>query len=243
MRIKMIVEYDGTDFHGFQRQPSQRTVDQTLEEAVYKVTGQECRILGAGRTDAGVHALGQVVAFDTGSGMPPERFARALNGCLPPDVAVISSELANDTFHPRFDARAKTYRYQIYCGQSGYTLMRRAAWQVNDPLNIADLHEAMACLIGTNDYRAFMASGSDVTDCVRTISDFTVRMEEQCYLFEITANGFLYHMVRNLIGTLVPIGRGLLPPESMAEILESGDRRNAGPTAPACGLCLMRVFY
>lgn len=243
MRIKMIIEYDGTEFYGFQRQPNVRTVDRVLEEAVLKLTGEMVRIVGAGRTDAGVHALGQVVAFDTGSGIPPEKFARALNTCLPEDIKAVSSVQASAGFHPAFDSTRKTYRYLIYRSWEGYTLYRRFGFHYTGPLDVGRMQEAAALIVGEHDFRGFMASGSDAKTTVRNVFEFTVAENHPWLTFEVTGSGFLYHMVRNLVGTLVEIGRGAMNIDTLQEILKNGDRSLAGPTAPAKGLCLLRVFY
>lgn len=239
----MIVEYDGTEFYGFQRQPNVRTVDRVLEEAILKLTGQEVKVVGAGRTDAGVHALGQVIAFDTGSAIPPERFARALNTCLPEDIKAIASEQVSDRFHPAFDSIRKTYRYQIYRSWEGYTLNRRDAFQYTGSLNIELIKKAAVLMTGEHDFRGFMASGSDVKTTVRKVYDLTVTENYPWLTFEVTGSGFLYHMVRNMVGTLIEIGREAMDLENLQEVLKNGDRSLAGPTAPAKGLCLLRVFY
>ncbi|MGE5405398.1 MAG: tRNA pseudouridine(38-40) synthase TruA [Candidatus Saccharibacteria bacterium] len=243
MRIKLTIEYDGTDFNGFQRQPELRTVDQALEKAIIKVTGEPTRVTGAGRTDAGVHALGQVVAFDTESSVPPERFALALNSYLPEDLQVIKSEEAADDFHPRRSAVNKTYRYRVYREREAYTFWRRYAHLYAGDLNIEDMQAAAAMVVGEHDFRSFMASGSTVEDTVRTIFDFTVVEEKPWLTFEVTGNGFLYNMVRNLVGTLLEVGRGAMTVSQFREVVESRNRTLAGPTAPANGLFLVEVRY
>ncbi len=243
MRIKMVVEYDGTDFHGFQRQKGLRTVDQTLEEAILSLTGGSIKVIGSGRTDAGVHALGQVVAFDTQTTIPAERFAVALNSLLPRDVQVLTSEQAADGFHPRYDAISKTYRYVVYRSPAGYTLKRRYAYGYYRELDLSAIKAAVRRLEGEHDFRGFMASGSAVKNTVRTIRQLAVAENGPDLIFEVVANGFLYHMVRNLVGTLLEIGRGSLDVQSIDRIINSGDRRLAGPTVPACGLCLVKVDF
>ena len=243
MRIRLVVEYDGTDFHGFQRQPGQRTVDQVLEEAIFQVTREEVQVTGSGRTDAGVHALGQVGAFDTRATIPPDRYGRAINTFLPPDVRILHSEEAAPDFHPRYDARGKMYRYMIYRAMEGYTLNRRYAHQYTRSLDLPRLQEAAHHITGRHDFRGFMASGSEVQDTVRTVHQFTIEENLPWLKFEITGDGFLYRMVRNLMGTLIEIGRGNMSLEQLQDIITTGDRTRAGPTAPARGLYLIRVDY
>lgn len=242
-RIKLIVEYDGTDFYGFQRQPGLRTVDQVLEKAIARVTGEEVRVLAAGRTDAGVHALGQVVVFDTCSVIPAQRFAPALNSWLPEDVQIVSSEECAPDFNPRHAALSKTYRYLIYRQKAGYTLWRRYAHFYDRPLDLEAMQAAARLVVGRHDFAAFMASGSAVKDTVREVYSFEVREEMPWLTMEINGNGFLYHMVRNLAGSLLEVGRGAVTVEEFADVLNSGDRSMAGPTAPAQGLYLVEVRY
>ncbi len=243
MRIKLIVEYDGTDFHGFQRQPGKRTVDRVLEEAISRVTGEEVRVIGAGRTDAGVHALGQVVAFDTRATIPPERYCPAINSFLPADVRIVSSEETAPDFHPRYQARRKTYRYLVYRKAAGYTLYRRYAHLYTGELDVNLIKEGIRYTTGRHDFRGFMAAGSAVQDTVRTVCQFTAEENMPWLKFEITGDGFLYKMVRNLVGTLLEIGRGAMSLEQLEKVMRTGDRTLAGPTAPACGLYLVKVDY
>jgi tRNA pseudouridine38-40 synthase len=243
MRIRLVVEYDGTDFHGFQRQPGQRTVDQVLEEAILRLTKERVQVIGSGRTDAGVHALGQVVAFSTKATIPPDRFSPAINTFLPFDIRAIRSDEVASDFHPCYKARNKTYRYLVYRSIEGYTLYRKHAHQYTGRLDPAMLQEATRQIIGEHDFRGFMASGSDVQNTVRTVYQFTVEEKFPWMKIEITADGFLYHMVRNLVGTIIEIGRGAMSLEHLREVINTGDRKKAGPTAPAPGLYLVKVDY
>ncbi|NLU50787.1 MAG: tRNA pseudouridine(38-40) synthase TruA [Syntrophomonadaceae bacterium] len=242
-RIRATLEYEGTRYHGFQRQPGTVTVESTLLEAVKKITGEEVRLLAAGRTDAGVHARGQVIAFDTGSCIPPERFAPALNSVLPPDIRVVESREAAPRFHPRYDARGKWYRYLVYRQEAGYLFYRHLACLVSGSLDLPAMQEAAAHLVGTHDFRSFCASGSGVRSFVREVRSLTVTATPPFLVFDVQANGFLYNMVRIMVGTLLAVGKGKIPPPGVGEILAACDRSRAGQTAPAQGLYLMKVFY
>lgn len=239
----MVIEYDGSEFHGFQRQPGLRTVDQVIETGLAQLTGETNTVTGAGRTDAGVHALGQVVAFDTESTIPPDRFAPALNGILPEDIRVLVSEATADQFHPRYDAKSKMYQYLIYRERVGFTLYRRQAWQLTDPLNLEAMQTAAQKVVGFHDFRSFMASGSSVQNTERTVTLLDIAETRPWLAFTVAADGFLYHMVRNLVGTLILVGRGMMTPDAFAAVIAARDRTKAGPTAPAQGLYLVQVAY
>ncbi len=243
MRIRLVVEYDGTDFYGFQRQPKLRTVDQVLKEAIYRVTKEEVQVIGSGRTDAGVHALGQVVAFNTDTLIPPEKYRKAINTYLPPDIRVVRSEKATPDFHPRFDALSKMYRYLIYRSNEGYTFLRRYSYNYTKPLDLEVMHKVARHVRGEHDFRGFMASGSAVQNTVRQVYQFTIDENPPWMKIEITGNGFLYRMVRNMVGTLIEVGRGAMSFEQLVEVIRTGDRKIAGPTAPAQGLFLVKVDY
>ncbi|MGE5396439.1 MAG: tRNA pseudouridine(38-40) synthase TruA [Chitinophagales bacterium] len=243
MKIKLLVEYDGTDFHGFQRQPRLRTVDQVLEEAIRELTGEDVRVTGAGRTDAGVHALGQVVSFDTGTSIPPGKLPRALKRYLPDDIRIITAAEVGTDFHPCFSARAKVYRYIIYRQEEGYTFWRKYAHQYTRALDVEVMKAAAGLLEGEHDFRSFMASGSSITDCRRNIYDLTIKESIPWLSIQVSADGFLYHMVRNIAGTLLEVGRGAMDLKGFKNALEMGNRGLSGPTAPARGLYLMRVIY
>jgi tRNA pseudouridine38-40 synthase len=243
MRLKLTVEYDGTDFYGFQRQPGLRTVDQVLEKAIQDLTGETVKVTGAGRTDAGVHALGQVVAFDSLSTIPAAKFARALNTFLPQDIHAIDSVQVEPDFHPSYSARSKTYRYMIYRSYEGYTMVRRYAHLYTGALNLEMMKAAASIMTGEHDFRSFMAQGSAVRQTVRNIMGFEVMEDYPWLRLEVTGTGFLYHMVRNMAGTLLEIGRGAMSVATLRSALETGDRSLVGPTAPARGLCLIQVHY
>ena len=242
-RIRMIVEYDGTNYAGWQRQANALAVQQVVEEALTKLTQTPVVITGASRTDAGVHALGQTVHFDTESRIPAEKFAYALNTMLPADVRIRRSEDIDDDFHARFSTRGKRYRYLIYQNAHAGALNRNTHAHVIYPLDDDLMRREAQALVGTHDFAAFAASGSVVKDTVRTI--YSVRLERRGDELELTVegNGFLYNMVRIIAGTLISIGTGKLEPGAFARAIETGDRLVLGVTAPAHGLTLMEVFY
>jgi len=249
--VKLIVQYEGTNYAGWQVQDNALTVQEEIEKALATILREKVRVAGAGRTDAGVHALGQVVAFAISSAIALDRLQRSLNGILPPEVRVTEASEVADGFVPRF-ASEKTYRYAIACGQCLSPFQKRYAWHVTAPLDFDAMRAAASALIGEHDFTSFAAAGGGEKSHVRTILriDFgnggiisTCANEKDIYHFDITANGFLYRMVRNIIGTLVEVGRGKMVPGEMARIIEARDRTQAGPTAPAHGLCLVSVRY
>jgi len=243
MRIKITVEYDGTEYCGWQIQPNGVTVQQRLNEALHAITGEECSVTGSGRTDAGVHALGQVAHFDTESTIPPERFAAALNSALPQDIRVLSSELSDSDFHARFCAKNKTYRYKMYIDETIRPLQDRYAAHVQYPLDVLSMRRAAKLYEGTHDFSAFMSTGSEVKDTVRTVYFSTVTSEGSEVTFTVCGNGFLYNMVRIMAGTLVGVGLGKLTEEDVTAALAGGDRTLTGKTMPARGLTLVSVEY
>lgn len=243
MRIRLIVEYEGTNYVGWQRQLNGLSVQQALEEAFEKASGEHVCITGAGRTDAGVHALAQVAQLDTHCTIPPEKISYAMNTFLPMDIRVKSSELADSDFHARFCAKGKTYRYTIYQATHPSAIYRNLSWHIRSELDAAAMREAAQYLFGEHDFAAFCAAGSEVKDTVRTIHAITITKAEPFLYIEVTGNGFLYNMVRIIVGTLADAGLGRIPPERVKEILEGRDRNAASPTAPAHGLTMVRVFY
>ena len=241
--IRLLLEYDGTGYHGWQRQSDAATIQQTLEEALRRLIGEQVALIGSGRTDAGVHARGQVANFRTASAIPLQAFHKGLNSLLPKDIAVLSATEAPPEFHARKSARSKTYEYRILNRETRSPLHRHYAWWIAAPLDLAALAGAAAVLPGEHDFTAFRASGSENKNPVRRVLVATWRDFPGGWLtFTITATGFLRGMVRSLVGTMAEVGRGKAP-TTLADLLKSRARHLAGPTAPPQGLYLVEVFY
>ncbi len=243
MRIKAVVAYDGTDYHGFQRQSPERepSLQGVLEGALSKI-GQAGAVLGAGRTDAGVHASGQVIAFNVTWRHGLDDLQRALNAVLPDDVAVLELEQAVDTFHPRYDAVSRAYRYRLYSARVRDPLRWRYTLYVPQTLDVEAMQRALRHTIGEHDFAAFgqPTVGESTTRTMLRAEVFAAGPE---IVIEMVANGFLYRMVRRIVGTLIPIGRGELAAADFAAILDSADPNRAGPAVPPNGLCLIQVSY
>ncbi|HDL63876.1 MAG TPA: tRNA pseudouridine(38-40) synthase TruA [Proteobacteria bacterium] len=242
-RIKLTLEYDGTGYAGWQVQPKSDTIQRRVEEALAKVLQEKVRIHGSGRTDAGVHARGQVAHFDTGSNLPLKNIRDGANTYLPPDIAIIRIEEAAPDFHARYSARGKIYLYRVLLRETRSPLSRNYTYRLSLPVDIENIRIAARNLIGRHDFSAFEASGSSIKDKVRQLSRLEIRKEGENLEFEFQGNGFLYKMVRNIVGTLIEVGKGNISPEEVKDILGSKDRTRAGPTAPAAGLCLIQVLY
>ena len=243
--IALTVAYDGTRYHGFQRQtPPTPAVQNVLEAVLAKLCGEQVELAAAGRTDAGVHACGQVVNFFTDGSIPVDRLPRAANGLLPPDIAVTDAWEAARDFSARHSATGKAYVYRLEQCTVPNPFTRNYAWQIFQPLDVAAMRSALALLVGTHDYSSFRAAGGAPMSPVRTLDEIRLDEEEggriSCY---IHGNGFLYHMVRNIISTVVNVGLGRLSLTRFAEVFAARDRRLASPTAPACGLYLLSVDY
>lgn len=244
--IKLTIAYDGTNYHGFQEQKRTGlpTIQEELERRLSGLAGRKVQVIGAGRTDAGVHARGQVVNFDArGWNIPTERIPLALNGVLPGDMAVLAAVDVADHFHARFSARAKEYRYSIHNSRIPDPFLKRYSFFFPRPLDLEDIREAAEHLAGRHDFSAFKAEGTPVKSAVRNLYEIKiVRSGDMIYL-AFQGEGFLHHMVRIITGTLLEVGLKKLSPGVIPDILASGDRTRAGPTAPPQGLCLMEVFY
>lgn len=243
MRIKLIVEYDGTAYSGWQRQKNAPSIQQTLEEAFFSLTGEKVVIQGAGRTDAGVHALGQTAHFDTECTIPPEKIVFALNTKLPPDIRVRESSMVHPRFHSTIDAKKKHYRYVVYNAKHANAILNRYSAHVYYPLDIEKMKRAAASLIGEHDFAAYSSAGSDIKTTVRTIFSIDISKQGDYILIDVVGNGFLYNMVRIISGTLCDIGTGRLPESAAKEALLTKDRKKAGQTMPPQGLTMMEVFY
>jgi len=241
--IKLVVEYDGTDWHGWQVQKNARTVQGEMERALGLITKAEVSVTGASRTDAGVHARGQVCNFRTISRVPEDKWPAAVNSCLPAGIAVTAaSEVAMD-WHARIHAKGKLYSYRISTREAPLAIERRFALHYPHALDLSAMQAAALCLVGEHDFAAFQAAGSSVKDTVRTIHQLQLAADRHDLLITISGNGFLYNMVRIMVGTLLLVGSGRLPVGAMQQILASQDRSQAGPTAPPHGLCLEQVYY
>lgn len=239
-----IVEYDGTDFFGFQRQPDRVTVQGAVEDALGNLTGTETAIHGAGRTDAGVHALGQVFHFQSDTNIPIERWPLALNSRLPEAIVVKEARLVPPEFHARKSATSKIYSYKIYNAPMPSVFTNRYALHVRQPLDVGAMGRAAATIVGRRDFAAFRATGSTpVHTTVRHLTRLDVEAKGAFIAITAQADGFLYHMVRNIVGSLLLIGQGRRHPEWLLDVVQKGDRKLAGPTAPAHGLCLVEVKY
>lgn len=249
VNIRLIVAYKGTAYAGWQIQPNAVTVQEKMSEAVFKVIKEHVVLYASGRTDAGVHAAGQVVNFFTSSQMPAERFAPALNSHLPKDIRVLRSEEVALDFHSQYSAHCKTYCYRIYTGEILNPFFEEYAWHIRGPLDINAMQKAGNAFVGIHDFSSFMNAGSPVKSTVREIFSLTVSKSttlfpgtNQIEIF-ITGNGFLYNMVRIIAGTLVDVGSHKTDPNNVPGIIMNGDRKQAGITAPAHGLMLINVVY
>ncbi|MCS6830797.1 MAG: tRNA pseudouridine(38-40) synthase TruA [Armatimonadota bacterium] len=241
--IAVVIEYDGTDFAGFQVQRGRRTVQAELCRAVQKITREPVPVIGASRTDAGAHATGQVVHFRTTCRIPVERVPAALNSVLPRDVAARYAWEAGNSFHARYSARSRVYRYTIWNHPVRSALMERYAYRVSQPLDTEAMREAAKHLLGEHDFAAFACEVGRYRNTVREVYSAQLQTRQPLLWLRIEANGFLQGMVRAIMGTLIEVGLGKRPPEAIAQLLQSGSRDEAGFSVPAHGLCLVRVRY
>lgn len=243
--IKLVLAYDGTKYHGFQIQnrTELKTIQGMLEKALSILTKEEIAVIGSGRTDAGVHARGQVVNFHSKTQIPTERLPMAVNSLLPADIVVLEAQDVPAGFHARFEAIRKTYCYTIYQGRFMDPFWRCYAYHVPQALDMAEMGKACTMFRGSHDFRGFCARGTAVKDFVRTIYNCSLEKEEKLLKFTVTGNGFLYNMVRIMGGTLLEVGKGKYKAEKIVELLKTGDRTLAGMTLPPQGLCLLSVEY
>jgi tRNA pseudouridine38-40 synthase len=241
--IKLTIRYDGTDFKGWQTQPGHRTVQETLETAITKLGGEHAKLNASGRTDAGVHAIGQVANFYTCMVYEAPTLVRAINAHLPPDVIIVHAHDMRQSFDANRDARRKLYRYMIHDGAVPDIFLRRFCHYSRHRLDVEAMRRAAAPLVGRHDFHSFETGWPNRMSSVRTVAHLHLSRAGDWIWLDVEANGFLYNMVRAIAGTLMNVGRGHWPEETVASILECRDRRKAGPTAPAKGLFLMRVSY
>lgn len=243
-RVKLTIAYDGAAYAGWQVQPARRTVQGEVERAWREITGEEVRLTASGRTDAGVHALGQVAGVETSSPLPPERLLRGLNAKLPDDIVIVGAEPAPANFHATHDAVRKTYRYQIHNSRIRPLMDRGYVWHYPPAvLDAAEMQAGGDRLVGRHDFVSFETTGSDRATTVRTITRLDVTQRGERIDITVTGDGFLYNMVRAIAGTLVEVGRGAKPPEWVAEVVAARSRKAAGPNAPPQGLVLVSVEY
>lgn len=242
-RVKLTIAYDGTNYCGWQVQPNGITVEEVLNKALQKLTGENILVIGASRTDSGVHALGNVAVFDTKTTIPADRIALALNQRLPEDIVITKSEEVPLDFHPRYCDCSKTYEYHIINTRIPNPTKRLTNYFVSYQLDLDKMRQAASYLVGEHDFVSFCNVRTDVENTVRTITELEVWENGDEITIRITGNGFLYNMVRIIVGTLIRVGRGFYEPEKVKEILEAKDRKAAGVTAPAHGLMLMEICY
>lgn len=241
--IKLTIEYDGKDFNGWQKQPKKLNIQGTIEQAIKQITGEDVELNASGRTDAGVHALGQVANFKTNSQIPIEKFAIAINSKLKRSIVIKKAEEVDERFHSRLSCKKKTYRYIINNSPEGTAIYRNLETHIPQKLNLDQMKKAIKYFEGEHDFKAFKASGTSSKSSVRTIYKADIYQENEKIFIEITGNGFLYNMIRIIVGTLVEVGLGKIEPERIIDIIQQGKRENAGKTFPPNGLYLLEVIY
>ena len=241
--IKLTIEYDGKCYNGWQKQPDKPNIQGEIERAIYNITKEEVELIGSGRTDAGVHALGQVANFKTNSNIAIEKLPLAINSQLKNSIIIKNAEEVDERFHSRYNAKHKTYRYIINNSKTGTALYRNLEYCFPIKLDVAKMKEAAKYFEGEHDFKAFKSSGTSGKNSVRTIYKAVVKEEGENIIIELTGNGFLYNMVRIISGTLLEVGLGKISPKEIPEIIESKDRQRAGKTLPAHGLYLVEVKY
>lgn len=241
--IKLTIEYDGKDFNGWQKQPNKLNIQGEIERAIYNITKEEVDLIGSGRTDAGVHAFGQIANFKTNSNISIEKMAIAINSQLKNSIVVKKAEEVDERFHSRYNAKRKTYRYVINNTEYGSAIYRNLEYHFPIKLNVEKMQEAAKYFEGEHDFKAFKSSGTSGRNSVRTIYKAEVKTDGERILIELTGNGFLYNMVRIISGTLLDVGLGKIEPSEIEDIINSKDRTKAGKTLPAHGLYLVKVNY
>lgn len=241
--VKLILEYDGSRYAGWQRQPDQPTIQEAVETALYRLTQKTVSVIGAGRTDSGVHAFGQVASFRIERDWTPREWIRGLNARLPEDIAVRSAALVSDEFHARYAARGKLYKYRVLNRAERPALDRSYLWHVHKPLNLAFMEQAASHLIGVHDFSSFEGTLTDNEDPICDLRQLSLQRHGHMITIHAYADRFLKHMVRAIVGTLVEVGHAKRAPDTLRGILADKDRRSAGRTAPPQGLFLMRVDY
>ena len=242
-RIKLIVAYDGTNYCGWQIQDNGITIEEVLNRELSKLLSEEITVIGASRTDSGVHALGNVAVFDTETRIPPEKISLALNQRLPEDIRIQDSCEVPLDFHPRYRDTIKTYEYKIWNSGFSNPIVRLYTKFIYYRLDVDKMQEAADYLVGEHDFKSFCSKGSQVENTVRKITELTVKRDGNMVTISVSGNGFLYNMVRIIAGTLLRVGMGMYPPEKVKEILDACDRQKAGPKAEACGLTLVNINY
>jgi len=243
VRVALGIEYDGSSYCGWQSQADGRTVQDVLQLALSQVAGETITVIAAGRTDTGVHALEQVIHFDTQSIRPLTAWVRGANALLPTSVAVLWAHDVSDDFHARFSAQARSYSYYLYCRSVRSAINYGKVGWFHQPLDIGKMREAAHCLLGEHDFSAFRASACQAKSPVKTLSQLVIQEQAEYIRVDLTANAFLHHMVRNIVGCLVYVGKGKHPPQWMRQVLENCDRSQAAPTFAPDGLYLRRITY
>lgn len=241
--IKLTIEYDGKDFNGWQKQPNKLNIQGTIEQAIKNITGEDVELNASGRTDAGVHALGQVANFKTNSEIPIEKFAIAINSKLKKSIVIKKAEEVDEKFHSRLNCKKKTYRYIINNSSEGTAIYRYLETHIPQKLDVKKMEQALKYFEGEHDFKAFKASGTSSKSSVRTIYKTQIYKKEDRIIIELTGNGFLYNMVRIIAGTLVDVGLGKIEPQQIENIIKEKKRENAGKTLPPNGLYLVSVEY
>lgn len=240
--IKITIQYNGKNYCGWQKQPESLGIQGTIEKAIYDITKENVKLVGSGRTDSGVHALGQVASFNVMSSIPTDKIPNALNSKLPKDISIIDCTEVDEEFHARYSAKGKRYRYLIYNSPYRNPIYKDISYHVKYSLDFEKMCNEAKSLVGEHDFMGFMSSGSSVKDTVRIINDISLIKKENLIIIEVEGNGFLYNMVRIIVGTLVDIGRGRIE-KNLSDIISSKSRSNTGHTAPAHGLFLKKVYY